>query len=200
MRLRTMPSGSSPLTPEEATAALAEADRLRQMGWRLVTRQLARLPLVWWGLAWMVTFPAAQFLPLGWALAVTALTGAGALAATRMGSRWDPTPGSTGWERRIQRGWWSVIVAGILIDLIAAPARISVYFLLPGALWGLALLLFAIVAGDLGLGLLGAGIAALATGLGLVLPDQALVLFGLIGGGAMAVLGSARVLRSARRR
>jgi hypothetical protein len=193
-----MPSGRSPFTPEEATAALAEADRLRQMGWRLVSRQLARLPLVWWGLAWMVTFPAAQLLPFGWALAVTALTTAGALAATRIGARWDPTPGSTGWERRIRRGWWSVIAAGILIDLIAAPARISVYFLLPGALWGLALLLLAIVTGDLGLGLLGAAIAVLATALGAVLPDQALVLFGLLGGGAMVALGSARVLGLAR--
>jgi hypothetical protein len=188
------------LTPDEATAALDEARRVSAMGWRLVSGQATRLPLIWWGVAWLVTYPAVQFLPFVPALVVA---GAGVVAAsvmTRVGARWDPAPGTTGWEREVDRAWWALLVAGFAFNLIAGPAAIAVYFLLPGAVWGLALLLYALVAGDVGLGVLGAGILVLAAALRIVAPDRALVIFGVLAGGGMAAVGAVRLLTTARQR
>jgi hypothetical protein len=181
------------LTPDEATAALREAHRVRALGRRLVHGQTTRLPLVWWGLAWMVTYPAVQFLPFAPAVAVSAATGPAAHALTRVGVRWDPAPGRTGWERHVTRAWWAVAIAAFFVDLIAAPAPVQVLFLIPGALWGLAMLLYAVAAGDLALGVLGAGIAVLAAALRLFL-DESLLLFGLLGGGGMAGTGLLRLV------
>jgi VIT1/CCC1 family predicted Fe2+/Mn2+ transporter len=182
------------LTPDEATAALREAGQVRARGRRLAHGQATRLPLVWWGLAWAVTYPAVQFLPFPAALAVSAGSAAAAFALTKVGVRWDPTPGRTGWERQVTRGWWAVLVASFVVDVIAAPAPMQVFFLIPGALWGLALLIYAVVVGDLALGVLGAGIAVLAAVVRLFFLDQSLLLFGLAGGGWMAATGLVRLV------
>jgi hypothetical protein len=182
------------LTPDEATAALREATRVRARGRRLAHGQTTRLPLVWWGVAWMVTYPAVQFLPFPAAVAAGGVSAAAAFALTRFGVRWDPTPGRTGWERQVTRGWWAVLVAAFVVDVIAAPAPMQVFFLIPGALWGLALLLYAVVVGDAALGLLGAGVAALAAVLRLFFLDESLLLFGLAGGGWMAATGLVRLV------
>jgi hypothetical protein len=182
------------LTPDEATVALQEATRVRALGRRLVHSQATRLPLVWWGLSWMVTYPAAQFLPFGLAMVAGTGTAAAAFALTKVGVRWDPAPGRTGWEREVTRGWWAVLLVGFAVDAIAAPAPAQVFFLIPGAMWGLALLLYAVVVGDRALGVLGAGIAVLAAALRLLLLDESLLLFGLLGGGWMAATGLLRVV------
>ena len=109
------------LTPDEATAALREASRVRTLGRRLVHGQATRLPLVWWGLTWIVSYSAVQFLPFGPALAVGAGAAAGALVLTKLGARWDPAPGRTGWERQLTRAWWVVLAGAFAVDVIAAP-------------------------------------------------------------------------------
>jgi hypothetical protein len=185
------------LTPEEATAALEEAHRVRRLGWRLVSGQATRLPLVWWGLAWMVTFPGAQLLPFPAALALGVAANAAAFALTSLGSRWDPAPGRTGWERTLARSWWAVLAGSLAVNLIAAPAPIPVFFLIPGAIWGLAMLLYAVAAGDRLLGVLGGGLAVLAAALRVLLLDESLLLFGLAGGGAMVAVGALRLRGSA---
>jgi hypothetical protein len=181
------------LTPDEANLALREAHRVRALGRRLVHGQTTRLPLVWWGVAWMVTYSAAQVLPFALALLVGAASSAAALAMTKLGARWDPTPGRTGWEGRVTRAWWAVLVAAFVVDVVAAPAPTPVLFLIPGALWGLALLLYAVVVEDRPLGVLGAGIAVLAAVLRLFLLDESLVLFGLLAGGGMTAIGLLRL-------
>jgi hypothetical protein len=187
------------LTPDEAVAALEEARRVRRLGWRLVSTQAARLPLVWWGAAWLVSYPAVQFLPFAAAVVVCILATVAAFTLTAVGKRWDPAPGSTGWERQLMRSWWAVLAGGFLVNVIAAPAAIPVYFLIPGALWGVAMLLYAVVVGDVALGALGAGIAVLAAVLRVVTLDQSLVLFGVLGGGGMVAVGLVRVLGAASR-
>jgi hypothetical protein len=182
------------LTPDEATTALREAHRVRALGRRLVHGQTTRLPLVWWGMAWMVTYCAAQVLPFAPALLAGAASSAVAFALTKLGSRWDPTPGRTGWEGQVTRAWWAVLVAAFVVDVVAAPAPPAVLFLIPGALWGLALLLYAVVIEDLALGVLGAGIAVLAAVLRLFFLDESLVLFGLLAGGGMIAVGLLRLL------
>src|SRR5215831_12421967 len=134
------------LTPDEATTALREAHRVRALGRRLVHGQTTRLPLVWWGAAWMVTYPAAQALPFALALVAAIATSAAAFAMTKLGARWDPMPGRTGWEGHVMRAWWAVLVGAFVVDVMAAPAPTPVLFLIPGALWGLAMLLYAVVA------------------------------------------------------
>src|SRR5215472_17432155 len=182
------------LTPEEAHTALREAHRVRALGRRLVHGQTTRLPLVWWGVAWMVTYPAAQLLPFALALAAGTAAAAAAFAMTKLGARWDPTPGRTGWEAQVMRAWWAVVVAAFVVDVIAAPAPAPVLFLIPSAVWGLALLLYAVAAEDRALGVLGAGIAVLAAVLRLFLLDQSLVLFGMLGGGGMVAVVLLRLL------
>jgi hypothetical protein len=188
------------LTPDEATTALREAHRVRALGRRLLHGQTTRLPLVWWGVAWMVTYPAAQFLPFAPALVAGGASAAAALAMTKLGARWDPMPGRTGWEGRVTRAWWAILVSVFVIDVIAAPAPAPVLFLIPGAVWGLAMLLYAVVVEDRALGVLGAGIAVLAAALRLLFLDESLVLFGLLGGGGMVAVGLLRLFGTLGRR
>jgi hypothetical protein len=188
------------LTPDEATTALREAHRVRALGRRLVHGQTTRLPLVWWGVSWMVTYPAAQVLPFALALVAGAAMSAAAFAMTKLGARWDPMPGRTGWEVRVRRAWWAVLVAAFVLDVVAAPAPAQVLFLIPGALWGLAILLYAVVVEDRALGMLGGGIAALAAALRLFFLDDSLVLFGLLGGGGMVAIGLLRLFGPPARR
>lgn len=185
------------LTPDEATAALREASRVRILGRRLVHGQATRLPLVWWGLTWMVTYSAAQFLPFGAALVIAGAAGAAAFVLTKMGVRWDPAPGRTGWERHLMRAWWVIVAGAFAVDVIAGPTPVQVLFLIPGAVWGMALLLYAAVVEDRPLGVLGAGIVVLAVVLRLFLLDYSPVLFGLLGGGGMAATGLVRVVGTA---
>src|SRR5215472_1563081 len=116
------------LTPDEAHTALREAHRVRALGRRLVHGQTTRLPLVWWGVAWMVTYPAAQLLPFAPALVAGAASAAAAFAMTKLGARWDPMPGRTGWEGRVTRAWCAVLAAAFVIDVVAAPAPAPVLF------------------------------------------------------------------------
>jgi hypothetical protein len=141
-----------------------------------------------------VSYSAAQFLPFAPAAVLAAATGVAAFGLSRLGARWDPTPGRTGWERQFMRSWWAVLVVAFAIDFIAAPAPLPVFFLIPGAVWGLAMLLFAVAMGDRALGVLGVGIVVLAALLRVFLLDESLVLFGVLGGSAMAAIGLARLV------
>jgi hypothetical protein len=182
-------------TPEEAAAALEDAHRLGRRGWRLATGQRARLSLMWWGLAWMVTYASVQFLPVVPAVVIAAVAGVVAGVLTGLGERGDPTPASSGWEAQIGHAWYVLLGGAFLLDLIAAPDSITVAFLIPGAVWGIGLALYGVAARDRALLGLGAGVAILAAALRLLVPAEASLLFGLVAGGAMAALGALRRLR-----
>ena len=141
-----------------------------------------------------MSYSAVQFLPFGPALAVGAGAAAGALVLTKLGARWDPAPGRTGWERQLTRAWWVVLAGAFAVDVIAAPGPVPIFFLIPGAAWGMALLLYPTVVEDRPLGVLGAGIIVLAMVLRAFLLDESLGLLGLLGGGGMAVTGLVRVI------
>jgi hypothetical protein len=98
----------------------------------------------------------------------------------------------SGWEARFLRAWWVMMFGTTAITLLVVPAEFAVVALLPGALWGLGVLLYAVVADDRALAALGATIVLVAPLLRLGLPDWSPLLFGLTGGGGMLALGVAR--------
>jgi len=68
-------------------------------------------------------------------------------------------------------------------------------YLFFGALWGMAYMLYAVVAEDRTLGFLGAGFVALAVILRLIVPGLALLLYGLLAGGSTIIFGVTRMRR-----
>jgi hypothetical protein len=179
--------------PEEAAAALRDAGLARQRVRRLVASRIVRPHFLWWGAAWIVAYGGAQYLPTGPALALAGAAGAAATVLSRIAGRRARAAAVSGWETRFWRCWLVLAGGSLLLDLVDGAAPLPVLFLLPAVLWGVGMALYAIVAGDLALGLLGGGLAALAAALRLLAPDHALLLFGAIGGTAMIALGLVRL-------
>jgi hypothetical protein len=179
--------------PEEAAAALRDAGLARQRVRRLVASRVVRPHFIWWGAAWIVVYAGAQFLPTGPALALATGAAVAATALSRIAGRRARAAAVSGWEAKFWRCWLVLAGGSLLLDLVDGAAPVSVLFLLPAVLWGIGMALYAVVAGDLALGLLGGGLAALAAGLRLLAPDHALVLFGVLGGTAMIALGLVRM-------
>lgn len=86
-----------------------------------------------------------------------------------------------------------VVVCGGALATIASPAPPYVVPLLLGALWGVAYMLYAIVAADRPLGFLGGGIVALAVICRIVVPDTSLLIFGIVAGASIALFGGIRM-------
>ena len=192
---------SSPLYPHrstvtaiEAADALAGAEVARQRSRRAAISTFMNAPLVYWGCAWIVGYAAAQFLP-GWlTFFVWMLCVAGSLAI----SRWHGWSSGasvvlSGWEAALRRAWWVLALGSSALPFIIEPLPATRLYLMFGAFWGIGYLLYAVVAEDRALGFLGGGIVALAAILRTVVPDSALLLFGLLAGGGTLAFGMARV-------
>ncbi len=179
------PRGGEP-SVEEARAALGLAHAATVRSARAAQRTTMGVGLLVWGVAWLVGYTALQFLPfaLGWALWLP-LSGA-AYALTRQLR--DDTVRS-GWEPHFLRAWWVIVFGSTFLITTVVPAEAIVIILLTGGLWGLALLLYGVVSEERALALLGGGIVVLAPLLRHLLPDWGALVFGLLGGGGMVLLG-----------
>ncbi len=171
---------------EEAQRALGLARAATVRSARAAQRTTMGVGLLVWGVAWLVGYTALQFLPfaLGWALWLP--LGGAAYALTR---RLRDDTVRSGWEPRFLRAWWVIVFGSAFLIATVVPAEAIVIVLLTGGLWGLALLLYGVVSGERALALLGGGIVVLAPLLRHLLPDWGALVFGLLGGGGMALLG-----------
>ena len=195
---------SSPLYPHRATVtaveaadALAAAEVARQRSRRAAIGAYARAPFVYWGCAWIIGYAAAQFLPDLLAWLVWMVFVAGSIAISRW-NRWSGAGASvvlSGWEGQLRRAWWVLLLGTSALPFIIAPLPASRLYLMFGALWAIGYLLYAVVAEDRALGFLGGGIIALAVILRTVVPDSALLPFGLLAGGGTLAFGIARIRR-----
>lgn len=176
-------------TPADVARTLAELGEIGSRSRRAATSAFVRRPLLLWGLAWLAGFAALDLLP--WPLAVP-LGVAFALAAA-LGSRlWQAADAVSGWEARLRWCWAAILGVSPLLVLVVSPVPATRAALLLGALWGLALLLYAVACGDLPLGAVGAVIVVAAAVTRLV-DVHPLLLFGLVGGLAQAGLGLSRM-------
>lgn len=98
-------------------------------------------------------------------------------------------------EAQFHRTWWVLFLGSFALGIIVAPAPPFVVGLASGALWGIAFLMYAVLAGDRAAGILGAGIVVLAAVLRITLMHRALLPFGLGAGGGMVLLGLMRTVR-----
>ncbi|MGI8968937.1 MAG: hypothetical protein ACR2GA_07535 [Chloroflexota bacterium] len=185
------------VTPDEAAAALSAASTTMRRSRRAALSKFAQTSLVFWGIAWIIGFGAEQFLPDWRSWLVWALVGIAAFALTR----WHDSASAmssgaiSGWEAQFHRTWWVLFFGSAGLEAITVPAPVVVIGLLPGALWGIAFVIYAVLAEDRALGVLGASIVVLAVVLRILFVHQALLLFGLGAGGAMTTLGVVRTVR-----
>lgn len=171
---------------EEARAALGLARAATVRAARAARRTALGVGLIVWGVAWLLGYTGLQFLPfaVGWALWVPLSVAAYAL------TRWlrDDTVRS-GWEARFVRAWWTIVFGTACLVGTVVPAEALAITLLTGALWGLALLLYGVVGEEPALAALGGGIVLLAPLLRHLAPDWGALIFGLLCGGGMVLLG-----------
>ena len=175
---------------DEARAALLAARSVATRSGRAARGNVARAALAVWGLVWLLGYAGVQFLPFAVAWALWAPLGAAAYGLVRHWRRAETV--RSGWETVFLRAWWVMMFGTMAIMLIVVPAPFAVAALLPWALWGLAILLYAIVADDRALAALGVAIVLAAPLLRLTVPDWSPLLFGIIGGGGMLLLGVLR--------
>lgn len=160
---------------------------------RLASRSMATgFPMVGWGVAWIVGLGALDLLsgPLRVAVPLLAWTFGMVLS-------WVPMRAviRTGTEGRMRLAWVVVLVASPFLVVAAQPASFAHAMLLAGALWGLAMCLYAVATDDRAL--------AVVAGFGIVLAaalspaDQLdrLLWFGIGAGVPILALGISRVLR-----
>lgn len=193
MPRRPAPDGSRPLShssPAEAARTLGELRAIGDRSRRVAYATITRTPLVVWGVAWLLGYVALD--TLEWAVAVP--VGIGLSVAAALGTRLCRSEEVVnGWERRVQLSWLVLMASSPLLvaTISPAPARSVVLFL--GALWGVALLLYAVAAGDVALGVVGALIVVMAAVANVAVQHHGLLVFGLVAGAAMVALGVARL-------
>jgi len=187
----------STISPSEATAALAAANTTMRRSRRAAIGKFARTSLIFWGVAWMVGFSGAQLMPDWRATALWAAVGIAAYALTRWHSATSAGGTVSGWEGPFHRTWWALALGSFALTAITADAQpAAVPWLVNGTLWGIAYIIYGTLAEDRPVGILGVAIVLLAVALRILSPHQALLLFGLGAGGAMAALGVVRTVRA----
>ena len=191
-----MDRDSSTMSAREAADALGAARTTMRRSRRAAATAFMRASLVFWGTAWMIGYVTLQALPLWcnyvvWGLIYLSYFGLFRRRGTERGAR----EVVTGWEDQFHRSWWALVAGSVALGVIVAPAPLYVVALLAGALWGVALVLFGLVAGDRPVAILGSAIVLMAMTLRIVVPGAAIALFGLSAGGLMIALGLVRVRR-----
>lgn len=177
--------------PQSARATLADLDRIESASRLAVRTPVTGLPLIGWGLAWLLGYAGLEFLPgpWGWIALVGTSVAAGIV------SWWDVAQVRTGHESQLRLGWIVVMAASpFLINAAQADNTLSQGLLL-GALWSLGMCLYAVATRDLPLLVLSA-IAVAAAGIAPLLPAGNLIAFGLVAGPLLATLGVIRMIRN----
>lgn len=141
-----------------------------------------------WGAAWWLGFALLDLAPWRIAVPVGIALSAGAMLTTWLFRSQEV---SSGWERQTRTGWLALMLCSpfLLASIGPIPSYAQMIFL--GALWGVALILYAVPTGDFPLGLVGAGI--LLTGVfARSFGAHRLLVFGCVAGLAMVALGASR--------
>lgn len=187
------PDRTRPPSPAEAAQTLRELSAIRGRSRRVAHATFTRGPLVLWGVAWLLGYAALDTLP--WPVAIPAglaLSGAAALG-TRLSRSQQVV---SGWEQHVQRSWLVLMASSPLLVLTITPAPVHAVPVFLGSLCGVALLLLAVAAGDIPVGVLGAVIVTTAAAVRILAPDHDLLVFGSVAGGAMTALGVCRMVVS----
>ena len=184
-------------TPGEAVEALSAVRGALRGGRRAAVGEITRVPLVVWGVVWCADYAALEF--LSGAVAAPLAAGLAAVAFGLSRRAGGEAQASSGWEVEVVGAWWVLLVGSVALALVVGPGSEVVLGLMLGAFWGIALMLYAVVAKDRALGALGVGIVILAVALRVASPPLALLLFGLVSGASMAGLGMVRWVKPSSR-
>lgn len=154
------------------------------------------LPMAGWGFAWILGLGALDLLEGAPRIIVAVLAWAIGMALS-----WLPLRAAirTGSETRMRWAWLIVLVTSPFLVAAAQPATFENGVLFGGALWGLAMCLYAIATGDRVLAAV-SGFGVIVAGLfGYVDLPTRLLWFGVAAGVPLLVLGISRVVREAGR-
>ncbi|MGO1236319.1 MAG: hypothetical protein ACTHY8_06930 [Microbacterium gubbeenense] len=176
---------------DRAEASLREIGALADRTRRASRSMATGFPLIGWGAAWTAGYAALDLLDGVVRIAVVVLAWVFAMLMS-----WMPLRAviRTGVESRMRWAWMAVMVASPFLVAAGQPASMVHLALLLGALWGMAMCLYAITAHDTVFavvamfGVVVAGIAGIQEAV------PALLLFGLASGLTMLALGIYRVI------
>lgn len=174
----------------EAADTLAELEAIVSRSRRASYATVTRAPLVMWGVAWLVGYLALDTLnwaiavPLGMVLSISAAVGTWLKRSAEV---------VNGWERRVRLSWLVLMVSSPLLVITVSPTPVAAMLLFLGALWGIALLLYAVAAADLALGIVGTIVLVAAPLARTALDHHELLVYGVLAGGAMITLGLRRM-------
>jgi len=176
--------------PADGRSLLDEVTGLTARARREARDQASARNFLVWGIAWLVGYLGLDLLPppANWAAATIALVAASAFSwfPHRQGVR-------SGWSGRTRLGWLVVLGCSPAVVATVGPLDTTRLMLLVGALWALAMALFAVATRDpvvvvvMVLATLAAGVAASQD----LLPS--LALFGVVAGGLLVLVGATRL-------
>jgi hypothetical protein len=182
--------GRSGPSASEAARTLDELDAIGARTRRFARAGFSAVPLTLWGVAWMAGYAALALLP--WGVAVPAglvLALIATVGTWRVRSR-DIVSDRA---RPLGVGWGVVMACSPLLVVTITPAPAATILLFLGALWGVALALLAVASSDRALGVVAAVVVVSAASARLFAGPHAVLVFGLVGGAAMVVLGLVRM-------
>lgn len=178
----------------EAAAALAGLEPARRRSRRFIRDDGMGRPLLSWGIAWVAGSVALQSLPSPWGAWIGMSLCVAAVAVSWLGRHRRVI---RGFEQRFAMCWLVLLASSPLLVIVVAPANRDVLVLFLSCLWAVGMLMYGIGADDRPVAAVGGFIVILAGSARLVVPSSAVILVGVAGGVALALLGSRRV-RSAR--
>lgn len=181
---------------DEAEQSLRELDALTVRTRRASRSMATGRPLVAWGVAWIIGLAALDLLDGPPRFVVAALAWAAAILVS-----WLPMRSAirTGVETRMRWAWVVVLASSPFIVGAARPETSTHALLLIGALWGLAMTLYAVATGDRTFAAAAGAGVVVAGAVSMLDVDDALLWYGVLGGLPLLVLGISRVFREARR-
>lgn len=179
-----------PPTSADASRILAEIAPVTRRSQQLQRDVTMGVPLLGWGLAWLVGSLAYQYVhgPAGAVLGLAAC--AGAATATRVVR---PREIRRNTEKRFALAWVVLFVVSPLLVVIAEPANPRIVAVFLASLWATGMLLYGIGVRDVPLAVLGLVIVVVAAVIRLVAPHEAVLAVGLAGGLGMTGLGGWRM-------
>lgn len=180
-------------TPHEAAESLAQAQLAMQRTRRDVAGSSLWPHSITDGIVWLGGFTATQFLSAGLAMIAWIVVGFGTGAVHHILEQKQDHLVESGWGCKAQRIWISFFAGMLCLDLIINSSHPYVVALVNGALWGIAIMVYAILVDDRAHLVLGGSILLLAVVLHTVIPHWSPLLFGLIGGGGMLLEGLAQM-------
>lgn len=181
-------------SPAEAARVLRELDAIGVRSRRAAYATLTRTPLALWGVAWLTGYALLDLTPWALAVPVGLAVSAAAVAGTWRSGAQDVL---NGWEQRVRLSWLVLMASSPPLLMTVSPLPMHAVLIFLGALWGVALLLYAVAVGDIPLGAVGTVVLVTAAAVRVLGLDHDLLTFGVFAGGAMTALGAYRMSRPA---